>query len=124
MVFCLISPEIRSVHGWGLSHSRPLKMKIIEVYNGLPDLEDDSFKGNSEEENTAVEISEGEKSEDESSEVDGDTYACFCFLSIINDFEDALSEQERGRLEQYEQEAIEEIIEEEEKDTKNDNVEL
>ena len=56
-------------------------------------------------------MSEGEKSEDESSKADAD--ACTCFLRIINDFEDVLSEKERGSLEQYEQEAVDEIIEEE-----------
>ena len=37
-------------------------------------------------------MSEGEKSEDESSKADAD--ACTCFLRIINDFEDVLTEKE------------------------------
>ena len=45
-------------------------------------------------------MSEGEKSEDESSKADAD--ACTCFLRIINDSEDVLTEKERGRLEHYE----------------------
>ena len=70
-----------------------LKMKMIEVYIGLPD--PDSVEENPEEENPAVE--EGEKSRDESSEANGDDGTGF--LSIINDFEDVLSEKEKGRLE-------------------------
>ena len=37
-----------------------------------------------------------------SSEANGD--ACTHFLSIINDYEDVLTEKERGRLEHYEYE--------------------
>ena len=92
-----------------------LKMKIIEVYNGLPVPEEEEGEEenseNSQEEKSEGENSEGEKSEDESSEADGD--ACTCFLSIINDFEDVLSDKESGRLKQYEDEAVDEIIEEE-----------
>ena len=103
-----------------------LKMKIIEVYNGLPDPEEEEGEEenseNSQEEKSEGENSEGEKSEDESSEAEGD--ACTCFLSIINDFEDVLSEKERGRLEQYEQEAVDVIIEEEEWDVESDNSEV
>ena len=90
-----------------------LKMKMIEVYIGLPYPEDDSAQ----EEKSEGENSEGEKSEDESSEADGD--ACTCFLSIINDFEDVLSDKESGRLKQYEDEAVDEIIEEEEWDVQS-----
>ena len=79
-----------------------LKMKIIEVYNGLPDPEEEEGEEenseNSQEEKSEGENSAGEKSEDESSEAEGD--ACTCFLSIINDFEDVLSDKERGRLDQ------------------------
>ena len=103
-----------------------LKMKIIEVYNGLPVPEEEEGEEenseNSQEEKSEGENSEGEKSEDESSEAEGD--ACTCFLSIINDFEDVLSEKERGRLEQYEQEAVDVIIEEEEWDVESDNSEV
>ena len=73
-----------------------LKMKIIEVYNGLPVPEEEEGEEenseNSQEEKSEGENSEGEKSEDESSEAEGD--ACTCFLSIINDFEDVLTEKE------------------------------
>ena len=62
---------------------------MIEVYNGLPDPEDDSAHR---EEKFAFEMSEGEKSEDESSKADAD--ACTCFPRIINDFEDVLTENE------------------------------
>ena len=103
-----------------------LKMKMIEFYNGLPDPEEDSAQEenseNSQGEKSEGKNSEGEKSEDESSEADGD--ACTCFLRIINDFEDVLSEKERGRLEQYEQEAVDEIIEEEEQDVQSDDSEV
>ena len=103
-----------------------LKMKIIEVYNGLPDPEEEEGEEenseNSQEEKSEGENSEGEKSEDESSEADGD--ACTCFLSIINDFEDVLSDKERGRLKQYEDEAVDEIIEEEEWDVQADHSEV
>ena len=58
---------------------------MIQVYNGLPDPKDDSAQG---EEKCAFEMSEGEKSEDDSSKADAD--ACTCFLRIINDFEDIL----------------------------------
>ena len=95
-----------------------LKMKMIEVYIGLPYPEDDSAQ----EEKSEGENSEGEKSEDESSEADGD--ACTCFLSIINDFEDVLSDKESGRLKQYEDEAVDEIIEEEEWDVQADHSEV
>ena len=50
-----------------------LKMKMIEVYIGLPD--PDSVEENSEEENPAVEG--GEKSGDESSEANGDSFTCY-----------------------------------------------
>ena len=103
-----------------------LKMKMTEVYNGLPDPEEEEGEEenseNSQEEKSEGENSEGGKSEDESSEADGD--ACTCFLSIINDFEDVLSDKERGRLEQYEQEAVDEIIEEEERDVDDDDSEV
>ena len=103
-----------------------LKMKMTEVYNGLPDPEEDSAQEENSEssqgEKSEGKNSEGEKSEDESSEADGD--ACTCFLSIINDFEDVLSDKERGRLEQYEQEAVDEIIEEEEQDVQSDDSEV
>ena len=103
-----------------------LKMKMTEVYNGLPDPEEDSAQEENSEssqgEKSEGKNSEGEKSEDESSEADGD--ACTCFLRIINDFEDVLSEKERGRLEQYEQEAVDEIIEEEEQDVQSDDSEV
>ena len=92
-----------------------LKMKMTEVYIGLPD--PDSVEENSEEENPADEG--GEKSEDEADGDDGTG-----FLSIIKDFEDVLSEKEKGRLEQYEQEAVEEIFEEEERDVENDDSEV
>ena len=62
---------------------------MIEVYNGLPDPKDDSAQR---EEKLAFEMSEGEKSEDDSSKADAD--ACTCFLRIINDFGDVLSEKE------------------------------
>ena len=65
---------------------------------------------------------EEEKLEDVSSEADGD--ACTCFLSIINDFEDVLSDKESGRLKQYEDEAVDEIIEEEEWDVQADHSEV
>ena len=91
---------------------------MIEVYIGLPYPEDDSAQ----EEKSEGENSEGEKSEDESSEADGD--ACTCFLSIINDFEDVLSDKESGRLKQYEDEAVDEIIEEEEWDVQADDSEV
>ena len=103
-----------------------LKMKIIEVYNGLPVPEEEEGEEenseNSQEEKSEGENSEGEKSEDESSEADGD--ACTCFLSIINDFEDVLSDKESGRLKQYEDEAVDEIIEEEEWDVQADHSEV
>ena len=103
-----------------------LKMKIIEVYNGLPVPEEEEGEEenseNSQEEKSEGENSEGEKSEDESSEADGD--ACTCFLSIINDFEDVLSDKESGRLKQYEDEAVDEIIEEEEWDVQADDSEV
>ena len=103
-----------------------LKMKIIEVYNGLPVPEEEEGEEenseNSQEEKSEGENSEGEKSEDESSEAEGD--ACTCFLSIINDFEDVLSDKERGRLKQYEDEAVDEIIEEEEWDVQADDSEV
>ena len=103
-----------------------LKMKIIEVYNGLPDPEEEEGEEenseNSQEEKSEGENSEGEKSEDESSEAEGD--ACTCFLSIINDFEDVLSDKESGRLKQYEDEAVDEIIEEEEWDVQADHSEV
>ena len=99
---------------------------MIEVYNGLPDPEEDTEEEENSEssqgEKSEGENSEGEKSEDESSEAEGD--ACTCFLSIINDFEYVLSEKERGRLEQYEQEAVDVIIEEEEWDVESDNSEV
>ena len=98
-----------------------LKMKMTEVYNGLPDPENDSEEEENSE-NSQEEKSEGEKSEEESSEADGD--ACTCFLRIINDFEDVLSEKESGRLEQYEDEAVDEIIEEEEWDVQPDDSEV
>ena len=66
------------------------KMKMIKVYIGLPDPEDDSDQGeeenseNSQEEKSEGERSEGKKSEGESSE--SETDACTCFLRIINDF--------------------------------------
>merc|ERR1711947_28777 len=95
-----------------------LKMRMIGVYIGLPYPEDDTEEEENSEssqgEKSEGENSEGEKSEDESSEADGD--ACTCFLSIINDFEDVLSDKESGRLKQYEDEAVDEIIEEEEWD--------
>ena len=113
-----------------------LKMKMIEVYIGLPYSDDDTGEEenskssqeeksegeNSEGEKSEGENSEGEKSEDESSEADGD--ACTCFLSIINDFEDVLSDKESGRLKQYEDEAVDEIIEEEEWDVQADHSEV
>ena len=103
-----------------------LKMRMIGVYIGLPYSEDDTEEEENSEssqgEKSEGENSEGEKSEDESSEADGD--ACTCFLSIINDFEDVLSDKERGRLEQYEQEAVDVIIEEEERDVHPDDSEV
>ena len=103
-----------------------LKMKMIEVYIGLPYSDDDTGEEenskSSQEEKSEGENSEGEKSEDESSEADGD--ACTCFLSIINDFEDVLSDKESGRLKQYEDEAVDEIIEEEEWDVQADDSEV
>ena len=103
-----------------------LKMKMIGVYIGLPYSEDDTEEEENSEssqgEKSEGENSEGEKSEDESSEADGD--ACTCFLSIINDFEDVLSDKESGRLKQYEDEAVDEIIEEEEWDVQADDSEV
>ena len=103
-----------------------LKMKMTEVYNGLPDPEEDSAQEENSEssqgEKSEGKNSEGEKSEDESSEADGD--ACTCFLRIINDFEDVLSDKESGRLKQYEDEAVDEIIEEEEWDVQPDDSEV
>ena len=64
---------------------------------------------------------EEEKLEDVSSEADGD--ACTCFLSIINDFEDVLSDKESGRLKQYEDEAAEEIIKDRDIDDDDSEVE-
>ena len=103
-----------------------LKMKMIGVYIGLPYSEDDTEEEENSEssqgEKSEGENSEGEKPEDESSEADGD--ACTCFLSIINDFEDVLSDKESGRLKQYEDEAVDEIIEEEEWDVQADHSEV
>ena len=45
-------------------------------------------------------------------------------MRIINDFEDVLTEKERGRSEQYEQEAAGEIIEEEERNVEADDLKV